>query len=382
MSWPTPESLAVYIHWPFCAKKCPYCDFAVTVRAHVDEAAVVQALSRSLEHWAETYRRAGTVPRAHSIYFGGGTPSLMSAQSVEMLISQVQHSFGTIERCEVTLEANPTDAELERFAAYKAAGVNRLSLGVQSLDDTELLVLGRNHDADQARRALDETARVFVNFSVDLMYALPRQNTENWQARLDEVLAWRPPHVSLYQLTFEQGTVFEKAVSRGILKAFDQDAAADLYLTTVQQLEQAGLAGYEVSNHAKPGFESQHNLSYWRYQDYVGVGPGAHGRLSLGGRKHASENLRAYSPWQDSALGEGAGVLRFQPLGEQEAAEEAFLMSLRSTEGARLSEHLDLDSQRLDELRQAGLIEGHANSFRATREGWLVLDSLTGHLLA
>jgi len=373
MTWATPNSIAVYIHWPFCAKKCPYCDFAVTVRKDVDEPGVVAALIAEITQAAALYSNR---PQAHSIYFGGGTPSLMSPESVAQLIEAVDAQLGRTSDCEITLEANPTDAEADKFAGFRQAGVNRLSLGIQSLDDTELMILGRNHDSAQAKRALDLAQRHFPNFSLDLMYALPRQRADRWADRVQELLGWDPTHISLYQLTIEPHTVFEKAVDRGFLVPFDDDTAADLYEETAELLQQAGYPAYEVSNHAKPGYESRHNLSYWRYQDYIGVGPGAHGRLTLNGQKHATENPRLLTQWESKT------TISARALSPQEADEEAFLMSMRTQEGAILRPNLALNHDQLDFLIDHGMLARNGNGLRPTREGWLRLDTITGMLLA
>ena len=372
MSWASPNSVAVYIHWPFCAKKCPYCDFAVTVRKQVDEAAVVTALIAELAQTAALYP---IKPKAHSIYLGGGTPSLMTPDSVEQLIQAVDTHLGRTENCEITLEANPTDAEAGKFAGFAKAGVNRLSLGIQSLDDTELMILGRNHNGNQARSALDLAQRHFPNFSLDLMYALPRQKADGWADRVHELLAWQPTHISLYQLTIEANTVFEKAVKRGILVPFDDDDAADLYEETADLLTHAGYPAYEVSNHAKPGYESRHNLSYWRYEDYLGIGPGAHGRLTLNGQKHATENPRLLTVWESKT------TVSARALTPQEADEEAFLMSMRTKEGAMVGANLSINHQQLEFLIDQGMMSTDGNGLRATREGWLRLDTITGMLL-
>ena len=372
MTWAQPASIAVYVHWPFCAKKCPYCDFAVTVRREIDEAATIKALKRDLDRQAKLYPRP---PGVHSIYFGGGTPSLMQPASVAALIDHIDRLFGCLTGCEITLEANPTDTETNKLKAFRSTGVNRLSLGIQSLDDTELLVLGRNHNAQQARDALDSAAMHFDNFSMDLMYALPRQKTHKWTERVHSMLAWHPTHVSLYQLTIEPGTVFDKALQRGVLTSFDNDKAADLYEQTASTLEELGYPAYEVSNHARVGFESRHNLSYWRYEDYVGVGPGAHGRLTIDGRKHATENPRLLSDWEQHER------VVAKPLTAKDADEEAFLMSMRTREGAIVGGHLVLNQDRLAFLKKQKMLEPIANSFRPTREGWLRLDTITGMLL-
>ncbi|HEY9537310.1 MAG TPA: radical SAM family heme chaperone HemW, partial [Kiloniellaceae bacterium] len=279
----------VYLHWPFCRSKCPYCDFNSHVRESIDQARWRAALLSDLEHAA-----AKSGPRrVSSVFFGGGTPSLMPAETVAAALEKIAALWGLPAGTEVTLEANPTSAEAARFAAFARAGVNRLSLGVQALDDAALKFLGRQHSAAEALAALGLARSAFPRISFDLIYARPGQGTRSWRDELAEALALQPEHISLYQLTIEEGTAFHGAWRRGELVLPEQEAAATLYEATALHLAEAGLPAYEISNHARPGGECRHNLTYWRYGDYVGIGPGAHGRLSWDGAKHATRQHRA-----------------------------------------------------------------------------------------
>src|SRR5579863_145353 len=270
------SELALYIHWPFCTSKCPYCDFNSHVRERIDEARWRNALLRELDRAAETL--AGR--RVASVFFGGGTPSLMAPQTAAALIERIATHWGLDDRTEITLEANPTSVEASRFAELRAAGVNRVSLGVQALDDGALKFLGRGHNAGEARGAVALAARLFPRFSFDLIYARPGQTLAAWRDELSAALAMAGNHLSLYQLTIEAGTAFATAYARGDFRLPDEETQAALYEVTQEALAAAGLPAYEISNHARPGEECRHNLVYWRYQDYLGIGPGAHGRLT------------------------------------------------------------------------------------------------------
>ncbi len=372
-----PRALGVYIHWPYCARICPYCDFnVVRDRGRRDEqAALVKAIAADLLAQARL-----TGPRTLvSIFFGGGTPSLMDPAWAAELIALCRRLWTPAEGVEVSLEANPTDVETGRFAGFAQAGVTRLSLGVQALTDEALAFLGRNHDAAQARRAAEAGRALFANLSLDLIYALPGQSAEAWAGELAEAVALGADHLSPYQLTIEPGTAFERAVRRGRFAPADPDAAARLYEITQTVLTTAGFEAYEVSNHARPGAEARHNLVYWRGEDYVGVGPGAHGRLTLCGARVATvaePNVPAYV----RRVGEsGTGFSEQDPLTPRQAAEERLMLGLRITEGVALSELAPLElaaSRRLDDLTGAGLIETGDGRLRATAAGRLVLDRL------
>ena len=335
---------ALYIHWPFCAKKCPYCDFNSHVRDGVDVAAWQAALVADIRAEAAV---AGGEPLT-SVFFGGGTPSLMPPSLVAALLTEAQALWGFADGIEITLEANPSSVEAANFAALAVAGINRVSLGVQSLDDAELRFLGRLHGADEALRALDTAQEHFKRVSFDLIYALPDHTPDLWQARLERALALGTGHLSLYQLTIEPGTRFASDVRRGRLVPLDDDAAAELFDITQALTAAAGLPAYETSNHARPGEESRHNLTYWRYQDYVGVGPGAHGRRAgvATVRHKKPENFLA------AVLRQGDGITEARPLAVTEQAAEALLMGLRLTEGVDLTK-----LQSRFALPRAGLID-------------------------
>ncbi|MBC7669974.1 MAG: radical SAM family heme chaperone HemW [Gemmatimonadaceae bacterium] len=377
-----PPPLGVYVHWPYCARICPYCDFnVVRDRGRTGEqAALVDAIVADL-----IAQRALTGPRQLlSIFFGGGTPSLMDPAHVARVIDTAKVLWSPAEDLEISLEANPTDAEADRFDALAAAGVARLSLGVQALDDAALSLLGRNHDAGSARRALAVAAKAFPRLSADLIYARPGQTAAAWTAELGELLAHGPEHVSPYQLTIEQGTAFDRAIGRGRMVVPDQDLAASLFETTQIVLEAAGFDAYEVSNHAQgPAARSRHNLVYWQGHDYVGAGPGAHGRLSLDGGKLATTAHRKVADYIRAVAQTGVGFER-EVLTPLEAAEERLVLGLRIDDGVAFAEiaalALSPDTPKVKSLVEDGLLADDPIRLRATRPGRLVLDRLTGTL--
>lgn len=378
----TPPPLGVYVHWPYCARICPYCDFnVVRDRGRTDEqAALANAIVADLRA-----QRDLTGPRTLlSIFFGGGTPSLMDPGEVARVIETAKALWSPVADLEISLEANPTDAEADRFAALASAGVARLSLGVQALDDAALALLGRNHDAGSARRAMAVAAKAFPRLSADLIYARPGQTVEAWKAELSALLAYGPEHVSPYQLTIEHGTAFDRAVGRGKLVVPDEDLAAALFETTQAVLEAAGFDAYEVSNHARgEAARSRHNLVYWRGHDYVGVGPGAHGRLSLTEGKLATTAHRKIVDYVRAVAETGVGFER-ETLTATEAAEERLLLGLRIDDGVSFAEiavlGLSPDTPKVKSLVEARLLVDDPARLRATRSGRLVLDRLTGTL--
>jgi oxygen-independent coproporphyrinogen-3 oxidase len=321
------QPLALYIHWPFCLAKCPYCDFNSHVRDKIPEARMVAALRRELA--AEAARLAPR--RLTSIFFGGGTPSLLAPDNVALLIADATRLFTPAEDIEITLEANPTSVEAGRFAGYAAAGVNRVSIGVQSLDPAALGFLGREHSAAQAIAAIELGAKIFPRLSFDLIYARPGQSVAAWRAELRAALSFAADHLSLYQLTIEAGTKFATLYQRGAFALPDEDLAAALYEATAEEAAQFGLQSYEISNYAKPGRESRHNLAYWRYEDYAGIGPGAHGRLTLPGGLYATSRHRAPEAWAE--LAEAGASCREDIIPMPDRAREALLMGLRLAEG-------------------------------------------------
>jgi len=374
---------ALYIHWPFCAKKCPYCDFNSHVRDLVDVAAWRDALLADMRHEAEL---AGGEP-LHSIFFGGGTPSLMPPALVEALLQKAEALWGFDANIEITLEANPSSVEAANFAALTQAGVNRVSLGVQSLEDDTLQFLGRLHGAQEALDAVETAQQNFDRVSIDLIYARPGQSAEQWTAELSRALALGTDHMSLYQLTIEPNTRFATDVRRGVFTPLDDDPAGDLYALTQKIMNAAGLPAYEISNHAKPGQESRHNLTYWRYQDYCGIGPGAHGRR--GGV--ATERHKKPENYLLAVSEHGHGIKDQRALSMGEQASEALLMGLRLAEGIDLSKlearfgipSTDLiNADRLALHSDLGLLEYDSGRITVTPSGMPLLDALLGEIVA
>lgn len=374
---------ALYIHWPFCAKKCPYCDFNSHVRESVDVVAWQSALLADMRAEAEL---AGGEPLT-SIFFGGGTPSLMPPALVAALLAEAERLWGFAPEIEITLEANPSSVETANFAALAAAGINRVSLGVQSLDDAELRFLGRLHGATEALEALETAQAHFKRVSFDLIYALPGHTPEMWHDRLTRALGFGTGHLSLYQLTIEPGTRFASDVRRGRLVPLDDDEAAELFDITQALTDAAGLPAYETSNHARTGEQSRHNLAYWRYQDYAGIGPGAHGRR--GGvatvRHKKPENFLS------AVARQGNGIAEARALAVSEQAAEALLMGLRLTEGidlAALSNRFGLpraglvDEAALARLQTLGLVRTDGTRLAVAPPGRGLLDALLAELVA
>ena len=379
------EALALYIHWPFCLSKCPYCDFNSHVREVVPEARFVAALRRELAFEAARLGQR----RVTSVFFGGGTPSLMAPESVATLLAEVCRVFTLEEAAEITLEANPTSIEAGRFRGYAAAGVNRVSIGVQSFDDAALKFLGRGHSAGQARAAIELAREIFPRLSFDLIYARPEQSLANWQAELDLALGLAADHLSLYQLTIEQGTRFATLYGRGEFVLPDADLAAALYDATAAAAGKYGLAAYEISNYARPGGESRHNMAYWRYQDYAGIGPGAHGRLTLGGRLVATSRHRAPEIWAELVEAKGSGSTVEEEIGPLDRAREALLMGLRLSEGIAFDNFLHrtgtpllqaVDAAVLAQALAEDYLKQTPTHLIATAEGRKRLDALLPEL--
>ncbi|MFB0611434.1 radical SAM family heme chaperone HemW [Aurantiacibacter poecillastricola] len=374
---------ALYIHWPFCLAKCPYCDFNSHVRDSVDVSAWQTALLADLRHEAET---AGG-EALHSIFFGGGTPSLMPPALVETLLTEAERLWGFEPGIEITLEANPSSVEASNFAALAGAGVNRVSLGLQSLDDTALSFLGRLHNASEGLRALETAQHVFDRVSFDLIYALPGQSADHWGEQLSRALGFGTGHLSLYQLTIEQGTRFASDVRRGEFTPMEDDCAADLFDVTRELTGAAGLPAYEISNHSRPGEESRHNLTYWRYEDYAGIGPGAHGR------RGGLATLRHKKPenWLYAVGRNGNGLKEERALSVPEQASEALLMGLRLAEGVdlfRLAGRLGIargalmDGHKLEHYCRLGLAWQDGARVGVTPAGMPLLDALLSELVA
>jgi len=372
--------LAIYIHWPFCKKKCPYCDFNSHVRDGVDQAAWRSALLRELRYW---HARLDTPHRVSSIFFGGGTPSLMPPQTVAALIAEVKALFPTTPDLEITLEANPTSVEAANFAALADAGVNRVSLGVQSLQPQSLAFLGREHSAHEALEAVGLAAKYFPRYSFDLIYALPGQNLKDWEAELTHALSFARGHLSLYQLTIEPNTAFHHQYH--VQHAFalpQEELAADLYALTQAVMTERGMPAYEISNHAAPGQQSRHNLSYWRSEAYLGIGPGAHGRVDLAAGRVATRTLKSPERWLDLVQQRGHGLEEETSLTTQERLEETVLMGLRlPQEGiayAALPQHVH---HRAAPLITEGLLVHNDDRLRVTAQGMPVLNAIIASLL-
>jgi len=369
------KTLALYVHWPFCVSKCPYCDFNSHVRATVDQEQWRASLLADLAH--EVAMLPGR--RLGSIFFGGGTPSLMPPATVAALLDAAERAWGFDDGIEITLEANPSSVEAARFAELAAAGVNRVSLGLQSFDDAALRFLGRAHGASEGLAALDVAQTVFPRVSFDLIYALPGQGLAAWTAELERAIALGTEHLSLYQLTVEPGTRFATDAAAGRLTVPDGDAAADLFEATRAMTAAAGLAAYETSNHARPGAQSRHNLTYWRYGDYAGIGPGAHGRRG----PLATVRRKKPENWLAAVARNGHGLESEEPLSPATRATEALLMGLRLTEGVDLDRITALaggrepvDRSAIDRLADQGLVATEGSRLRVTEAGALLLDAI------
>ncbi|MCF6322522.1 MAG: radical SAM family heme chaperone HemW [Rhizobiaceae bacterium] len=375
----------IYVHWPFCLAKCPYCDFNSHVaRAQIDEARFRQAYAREIAHMAGLSNGR----KVTSVFFGGGTPSLMSAALVGDILHRISQHWGIAEGAEITLEANPTSVEAKRFAGYRAAGVNRLSVGIQALNDADLKALGRMHDVDEALDAFKLAQQTFARVSFDLIYARPHQSVEQWRKELAQALKYADGHMSLYQLTIEPKTAFFDLYARGKLTIPDDDLAIALYDVTQELTEAAGLNNYEISNHAGSNAQSQHNLTYWRYHDYVGIGPGAHGRLTIDGTKVATACEMNPENWWQKVMVDGEGMITNEKLDAQEMADEFLVMGLRLAQGISLQLYHSfapspLNADTIEFLKQQGLVEILANgNLRATASGFLVLDAVVADLAA
>jgi oxygen-independent coproporphyrinogen-3 oxidase len=378
----TSPKLGVYVHWPYCARICPYCDFNVFKDRKGDEPA---ALARAIVADLEAQAALTGPPELVTIFFGGGTPSLMDPDWAGEIVSAARRLWAAAPDLEVTLEANPTDAEAQRFSAFAAAGVNRLSLGLQSLDDAALRFLGRNHDAASAIRAAQAAARAFPRLSIDLIYARPGQTPRAWADELRAAVDLGAEHVSPYQLTIEAGTAFDRAVRRGALTPPDAEAGAELFDVTQEVLQAAGFEAYEVSNHARgAAARSRHNLVYWTGEDYVGAGPGAHGRITAAGVRQATYAAARPADYIARVAETGAGFATREALDPREAAQERLLSGLRITEGVAREEvaALQIAAPTVADLIALGLLADDPHRLRVTAAGRLVLDRLTRELAA
>ena len=379
--------LGVYVHWPFCKSKCPYCDFNSHVRDGVEQTRWRNALLTELEHAA----REAPGRRVETIFFGGGTPSLMAPETVDAVIARTKALWDCAPEVEITLEANPTSVEAARFAALAEAGVNRVSLGVQALDAAALKFLGREHSADEALAALDTARRHFPRYSFDLIYARPGQTPEAWAAELEHALTLAGEHLSLYQLTIERGTRFFTDHARGAFVLPDEEASAAMFEATQSRLMAAGLPAYEISNHAQPGAACRHNLIYWRYQDYVGIGPGAHGRFAEGAAKRATRRASGPEAWLEAVERTGHGTAESTTVAGRDLVEEALMMGLRLADGidrklfaavTGADPVAALKEDAVAPLIKAGFLEIEPERLRATAAGRQRLNAILERLIA
>lgn len=377
----------IYVHWPFCAAKCPYCDFNSHVREHINQAVWADAYAREIAHYAALTE--GKI--VTSIFFGGGTPSLMEPDTAATVIAAIRKHWSMANDCEITMEANPTSVEADKFTGFRMAGIDRVSLGVQALNDSDLKFLGRQHDKQQALRALDIARNTFDRYSFDLIYARPRQTAANWETELREAITYAGEHLSLYQLTIEKNTPFYARHKRGDFTVPTNDEGGELYEITQRVLEENNLPAYEISNHAAAGQESQHNLTYWRYYDYVGIGPGAHGRLTLNGKKIGTRGHRAPEIWLDKVEKHGHGANPFEIIDTDQRFAEMLMMGLRLREGIQLKRfedetghtlHTYIPQNKLQYMIDEGYINISNTYITATQDGRQRLNGLLSYLLA
>ena len=381
------QALALYIHWPFCLSKCPYCDFNSHVRERIDESLWQETLLKELNYFGQLTQGRSL----KSVFFGGGTPSLMSPKTVEALLNQLSGYWQLQEDLEITLEANPTSIEANKFRDFRSAGVNRVSVGIQALQDQDLKFLGRTHGREDALKALTIARNIFDRFSFDLIYARPQQTVKQWQEELTEALSLAQGHLSLYQLTIEQGTAFYTAHQRKDFAIPDDHLAADLYEATQEMMEKAGLPAYEISNHARLGQESRHNLAYWQGEDYAGVGPGVHGRLTLDNDKFAFKGVRAPEVWMKAVLEREHGTDEKVKLSAEEVFTERLMMGLRLRKGIPRKELENLAGRRnlnevfqnsaLETLESENLIRLNESDFTLTSRGLQRLNAILNFLL-
>ncbi len=372
------ELFGVYIHWPFCASKCPYCDFNSHVASNIDHHAWRDAYRREIEYYASLLK--GRV--VTSVFFGGGTPSLMQPETTAHVLDTIAENWSVARDAEITLEANPTSVEAGKFRDFKSAGVNRVSLGVQSMRDDELKFLGRQHTAAEAIKAITIARDTFERYSFDLIYARPEQSVTDWRAELQDALRYADGHLSLYQLTIEPGTAFHTMYQRKDFEVPDEDDGGALYEATQEVMEEAGLPAYEVSNHAAAGQESLHNMTYWRYGDYVGIGPGAHGRITMNGQKQATRAHKAPDVWMGRVKENGHGSHDFEVITDDQLFEEAMMMGLRLRDGVSITGYEErFDMGRIHALEGEGLVTLNGQTLQPTVKGLQRLNGILNYLL-
>ncbi|MGB0906238.1 MAG: radical SAM family heme chaperone HemW [Maricaulaceae bacterium] len=372
--------LAIYVHWPYCARICPYCDFNVYKQREDND--LVSAIIQDLSYWREQSGKRHVT----SVHFGGGTPSLLGAQDIERILAAVDENWGLAAEVEIALEANPDDCDVIKWQAYKQAGISRLSLGVQTFSDGALKMLGRNHDSMAAKKALAAARDIFAQVSLDLIYGHKGQTLQDWTSDLDITLAAAPDHISAYQLTIEPTTAFGRAAERGDERAVDDDQSAAFYDITKARLTSEGYEHYEVSNYAKPGARSCHNLSYWQGHDYVGVGPGAHGRITQSGTRIATVAAMRPRDYTAQVASNGHGIAEKDILSPQDWAEEYLIMGLRILEGISISRYealsgTPLNRDIIDELKGLGFVQMDQDRLFATPQGRLLLNTVSAKLL-
>ncbi|MBI1300758.1 MAG: coproporphyrinogen III oxidase [Alphaproteobacteria bacterium] len=380
------NQMGVYIHWPFCKKRCPYCDFNAHVREEVDQKVWADAYCKAIKHYAEKLPDKQVV----SVFFGGGTPSLMEPETVSAMINTIQSSWSIANDVEITLEANPTSVEIEKFKAFREAGVNRISMGIQSFHDHDLQFLGREHSAKEAKHAIEIAAQTFDRYSFDLMYGRPDQALTDWQKELEEAIPFADGHISLYQLTIERNTPFYMRHARGEFEIPDDVKGAEFYNLTQDVLENHGLPAYEVSNHASPGQECKHNLIYWHMADYIGVGAGAHGRFRAGDQKYATRDHAAPEIWLNRVNTHGHGAHPYETLSNEDIFHEALMMGLRLKSGVAI-DHIEqqsslsfdkiIDENKLKKLKKQDWLIQSGSNIKLTREGLLRLNAIVSYLL-
>ncbi len=376
-------TLSIYVHWPFCESKCPYCDFNSHVRKSIDDSAWEIAYIKSIENWFLDKPRN----KIKSIYFGGGTPSLMKPSTIEKIIQKLYSVCEISNNPEITMEANPSSIEMEKFSYYASAGINRVSIGVQALNNYDLKKLGRKHTVQDAINSIKIAKKCFNNISFDLIYARQDQTLKSWSKELKSALSLADNHISLYQLTIEKHTRFEELNRRGLLRGLPcDDLAADFYDLTQDICNKKNLPAYEISNHAKLGSESVHNLNYWRYQNYLGIGPGAHSRMVKKGQKFSIENFSVPEKWLSEIISNRSGVSSMEPVTIFDQAEEYLMMALRLEEGANLDRYETLakksiNTEKIDQLKDLNLINIKENILQISPNGKKVLNTIISHLI-
>lgn len=371
------DTISIYIHWPFCDKKCPYCDFNSFVNPTINHATWTQAYLRVIQHEYQGFLSRKTIK---SIFFGGGTPSLAKPSMIGAIIDALKSISNFAENIEITLEANPTSVETKKFAEFKKAGINRVSLGIQSLRDNNLRFLGRNHSAKDSISAIEAVKESFSNYSLDLIYALPQQTVSEWQDELEEAISLAAQHLSLYQLTIENGTKFGLLAKQGLLKEINEEIAAEMFEVTSQITEKNHLYRYEVSNHAKPGYESIHNINYWMYGDYIGIGPGAHGRYTTNTGKAAVTDIKQPDTWLQQAMSEGNGIETCQYLTTDDIRMEKIMVGMRTRQGVE-KRVFEGKEETVEAMIEDGMIVSDSGRISATSQGLSLLNSLVAMLV-